>query len=151
MDSRPSTLHGSCDCGGLSLAFTTGIEPGLLTPRACDCSFCRKHGAAYISDAAGKLIVRENRAGMLHGYRQGSKSAKFLLCGQCGVLLAVTYADGSCLYGAVNAGCLDEAVALGAPETASPQRLSAVDKVSRWVALWVPSVVLVRSASERDR
>lgn len=144
MKPGPEILHGSCDCGGLSLEFVTALEPGSLTPRACDCSFCRKHGAAYVSDPAGSLTVRENRGGALHGHRQGSKSAEFVLCSECGVLLAATYAGASRVYGAVNARCLDSRDELGVPQSASPQHLSVAEKVARWTALWVPDVALLR-------
>ena len=43
-------LAGGCHCGKLKVEFETGIDPADFSPRACDCSFCTKHGAAYISD-----------------------------------------------------------------------------------------------------
>jgi len=136
-----TTLHGSCHCGQLSIAFSTTLDTAGLTPRACDCSFCRKHGAAYISDPAGKLSIHA-RGGALRHYQQGSNNADFLVCGSCGVLVAVVFEHLSRLYGAANAGCLDGRIPLADAVPSSPQMLSADDKISRWIRLWVPDVEL---------
>ena len=137
-------LTGSCHCGQLRLEFSTDLGAARFTPRECDCSFCRKHGAAYISDPAGRLSIAFSQ-GALHRYRQGSNTAEFLLCSQCGVLVAVTFEHNSRIFGAVNVGCLDEQAGLGTPAPASPQLLSPDEKISRWLALWVPDVELVGS------
>jgi hypothetical protein len=135
------TLHGSCHCGRLRTEFSTNQNPSDFTPRACDCSFCRKHGAAYVSDPAGRLLVLA-RHGALRKYRQGSNTADFLLCGQCGVLVAVTFEHADRVYGAVNIGCLDGTTGFMAPVPASPQMLGAEEKASRWLKLWIPDVAL---------
>ncbi|TLY49012.1 MAG: aldehyde-activating protein [Gammaproteobacteria bacterium] len=142
-----TTLHGSCHCGQLNLQFSTAQDPASLVPRACDCSFCRKHGAAYISDPAGRLSIHA-RGGALRHYQQGSNNADFLVCGCCGVLVAVVFEHLSRLYGAVNAGCLDGKARLAEAVPASPQMLSADDKISRWIRLWVPDVELSMSDAE---
>lgn len=136
-----ATLRGSCHCGRLRVEFSTSENPASIVPRACDCSFCRKHGAAYVSDPAGRLLV----TGALidaHEYQQGSNAARFLVCRHCGVLMAVVYKDGSRIHGAVNASCLDDDPGLGEPVPASPQTLAPDEKVTRWREMWVPDVVL---------
>ena len=138
-------LDGGCHCGQLRIEFSTGLDPASFTPRACDCSFCRKHGAAYISDPAGKLSV-SFREGALRRYRQGSNTAEFLICGQCGVLVAVTFEHDSRTYGAVNIACLNERSGFGSPVPTSPQALSPDEKVSRWLKLWVPDVLVATVA-----
>lgn len=138
-------FHGSCHCGRLRLEFSTAQNPAHFAPRACDCSFCRKHGAAYISDPAGRLSVSGTQ-GALRKYRQGSRNAEFLVCGQCGVLVAVTFEKASRIYGAVNVGCLDGHTGLGSPAPASPQALAPDEKISRWLKMWVPDVKLITSA-----
>jgi hypothetical protein len=137
-----TTMRGACHCGRLTAAFSTALDPAALSPRACDCSFCRKHGAAWVSDSAGRLALTAQAASAVHEYRQGSNSARFLLCSACGVLVAVIYQDDARLYGAVNARCFDDATGLGATVPASPQRLSTEEKTARWLALWVRDVSL---------
>lgn len=137
------TLHGSCHCGRVRVEFTTDLELAGTAPRACDCGFCQKHGAAYVSDPSGALRITAMEPGALHSCRQGSGMARFQLCGRCGVLVAVVFEHKGNIYGAVNAGCLDERALLGASVPASPQRLSPEAKVSRWLQAWVPDVRIV--------
>lgn len=135
-----TTLHGACHCGRLRLRFHTTLELGGISPRACDCSFCTKHGAAYISDPQGRLRVEVADAAALHHYAQGSEAAKFVLCKHCGVLMGVVFEQGEQVFGAVNANCLAERASLGAAQRASPQTLSAAEKQQRWVRLWTPKL-----------
>jgi len=144
---QSTTLHGGCHCGSIRVEFTTVRDLASTSPRACDCSFCQKHGAAYISDPSGALRVVAAKPKTLHSYRQGSELARFQLCGQCGVLVAVTFEHKGSTYGAVNVGCLDELGLLGARVPASPQLLSPQEKVSRWLQVWVPNVQLVVSGT----
>lgn len=143
---EPVTLRGGCHCKRISVEFTTLEEPRAMTPRACDCSFCRKHGAAYLSDAAGQLRIVAGSPDALRSYRQGSETATFRLCSECGVLVAVTFEHDGRLYGAVNATCLDGDLDLGASIPASPQALSPEQKVARWLQVWVPDVQLLPAA-----
>lgn len=136
-----TTLHGSCHCGRLRIEFSTGQDPTGFTPRACDCSFCRKHGAAYVSDPAGQLSVSV-REDALRKYRQGSDTADFLLCGKCGVLVAVVFEHAGRLHGAVNTRCLAENTGFRPPAATSPGNLGADEKIRRWLELWVPDVEL---------
>ena len=138
-------LEGGCHCGQLRIEFSTGLDPANFTPRACDCSFCRKHGAAYVSDPAGRLSVTFHK-GALRKYRQGSNTAEFLICSQCGVLVAVTYEHNARLYGAINIGCLDARTGIASPVPTSPQALSPDEKVTRWLQLWVPDVLIAAVA-----
>lgn len=135
-----ATLRGGCHCGKVEATFDTQHDPATLHPRACDCSFCRKHGAAWVSDPAGRLVVGTREPGALREYRQGSGNARFLLCSDCGVLVAVVAEGDTGLLGAVNAGCLQPA-SLGEPVVASPQQLAAADKIARWRQLWTPATL----------
>jgi hypothetical protein len=149
MTSMP-VLQGGCHCGNLGVQFSSASSWASFTPRACDCSFCVKHGAAYISDPKGRLALDVNDSALLHEYRQGSESARFLLCRSCGVLVAVVYEEGASTYGAVNVKCLDERDRLGNEQVASPQRFGAEEKKSRWKALWTPDVEIALARIPRQ-
>ena len=142
------TLRGGCHCGRLRVAFATRLDPAGIKPRACDCSFCQKHGAAYVSDPSGRLSISMAEPDAMRRYRQGSETAEFLFCGHCGILVAVIVDHDAHTYGAVNARCLDGTTVLGEVVTASPQSLPAADKVDRWLRLWIPDVELVTQQSE---
>jgi hypothetical protein len=130
--------NGGCHCGGVQFAFETQRPLSDFTPRACDCDFCTRHRAAWISDAAGWLRITASDA--LRRYRQGSGQAEFLLCGDCGVLVAVicTGDDGT-LRGAINRNSFDERERFAPEVTASPQQLAPDAKLARWSQLWTPA------------
>ena len=142
-------LRGGCHCRQLRVAFSTTLDPADMKPRACDCSFCQKHGAAYVSDPAGTLAISMASPDAMRRYRQGSNTADFLFCGGCGVLVAVIFEHDARIHGAVNARCLDAATRLGEFVSASPQQLSAEDKIDRWLRLWIPDVELMVDDSTR--
>jgi hypothetical protein len=130
-----NTLTGHCDCRRIRASLRTRRSADACIPRACDCSFCSKHGAAWLSDPEGHLRIEAHTDDDLRRFRQGSETADMLLCAHCGVLMAVVFAHEDGLFGAVNAGCIDDAV-LAAPVVVSPQRLSAAEKTERWRRLW---------------
>jgi len=132
-------LHGGCHCGHLSIELSLTQAPPSLQPRACDCAFCTKHGAAWISDPAGVLVIAARNRDALGEYRQGSGSARFLHCRDCGVLVAVMHEGEEGLRGAANVRCLDDAALFGEAVTVSPQQLAKDDKIARWVRLWTPT------------
>lgn len=115
-----------------------------MVPRACDCRFCRAHGAAWISHPAGRLAIHESGS-RLRTYRQGSLVAQFLLCGDCGVLVAVVFEDGDKRHAAVNANCLEARDGFAPVVAASPQALSPDEKTTRWRQLWISDFQLITS------
>lgn len=136
------TLRGGCHCGNIRMELQLTRAPATYRPRACDCSFCRRHGAAYISDPLGtlRLSIRDERAATR--YAQGSGQAELLLCSTCGVLVSPLFNDGGRLYAAVNVNAVENADAFGAPQSVSPQTLSAGDKAQRWRELWFSDVAV---------
>jgi hypothetical protein len=143
-----TTLSGRCHCGRVHATLAITCAASDCSPRACDCSFCRKHGAAWVSDPKGALRVEARDASDLRRYRQGSDTADMLLCAHCGVLVSVVFAHRDGLFGAINAGCLDDA-ALGAAVVVSPQRLSAAEKIERWRMLWARAAVSQPRSSQQ--
>jgi hypothetical protein len=140
MTAMPATLEGRCHCGAITLAFSTTRRPADTAPRACDCSFCRAHRAAWVSDADAQLIIHAHRPELLRRYRQGSFAAQFLLCGDCGVLVAVVFEEESHAYAAVNVGCLDTRDAFAPVVAVSPQALGPDQKTARWRQVWIRDV-----------
>ena len=136
---------GSCHCGALGFEFSTTQALAAFVPRACDCDFCTRHRAAWVSDAAGSLRIDVDGA-RLRRYRQGSGQADFLLCAECGVLVAVmARADDGRLLGAANRNAFDGREAFAGATTVSPQQLGPEAKLSRWSQLWTPVELAVRA------
>lgn len=136
--SEASLIRGSCHCGAIKLTFTTTVATALLAPRRCDCTFCVKHGASYVSDPQGSLTI-EAQQDALNEYRQGSGRARFPVCRACGVLMGVVFDHASDLRGALNSRCIEGGVAFGATQAISPQNLDVDAKIARWLDLWTPT------------
>jgi hypothetical protein len=136
------SMSGGCYCGNVLLNLQLSKEPGSYQPRACDCGFCSKHGAAYISDAQGSLRIRIKDQGRSGTYRQGSELAEILLCTHCGVVVGALYRAEGRIYATVNVRAIEGAESFGAQQAVSPKKLSPEAKISRWKDLWFSSVEL---------
>jgi hypothetical protein len=133
-------MQGGCHCGQIALSFSTAIPPEKFSPRACDCSFCQRHGASFISDPNGGLVIDVKDANALGEYRFGHGLAKFLLCRNCGVFVAVLFEIDDRTFASVNSRCIGGDVSFGNPQTASPQKLNADEKKERWAKIMIADV-----------
>jgi hypothetical protein len=137
--------EGGCYCGNILLKLELAHPPGHYNPRACDCGFCRKHGAAYLSDPQGSLRIHIEDPQQVNRYRQGNELADMLLCTRCGVLVGALYRDEGRVYATVNAKTVAAAESFGAEQAVSPKQLSGEEKVARWKKLWFADVVCAES------
>ena len=135
-------VSGGCHCGNIGVEVQLAAPPRTYRPRACDCDFCRKHGAAYVSDSKGQLAVRIKDERERSTYRQGSGQAEFLLCRNCGVLVGAFLRTGSQIHATVNVRALGDPEAFGPEQVVSPQKLSGDQKVQRWQELWFANVTM---------
>jgi len=137
-------VKGGCYCGNIRVELQLSNNPERYQPRACDCDFCRKHGAAYVSDAHGTLRIGIGDPQLSAGYRQGNELAEMLLCTRCGVLVGALYRSDEGVYGTVNVKVIEGAPGFGAEQAVSPKQLSGDEKVTRWRKLWFPDVSVGR-------
>jgi hypothetical protein len=140
-------LQGNCHCGRIIFNFSSRISPEKFTPRACDCSFCQRHGALYISDPNGSLVLDVKEAGALGEYQFGHKLAKFLFCRHCGVFVAVLFKTQDRIFGSVNSRCIGGDIRFRDAQIISPQALGAEQKKERWGKVMIPDVQLRASVS----
>jgi hypothetical protein len=134
-------MRGSCHCGQITFRFASNIRPEEFTPRACDCSFCQRHGATFISDQNGSLELNIKQADALGEYRFGHNLAKFLFCRHCGVFVAALFETGDRIFGSVNTRCMGD-VKFGDFQIVSPQKLDAEQKKERWARVMIPDVTV---------
>ena len=135
-----NTVSGGCHCGNIRVELQLMRAAESYHPRACDCDFCRQHGAAYVSDPDGALQLRIADPAQVGRYRQGSAQADMLICRRCGVLLGALFAGGGRPYATVNAQVLDPAVRFGTATVVSPKTLSPGEKAARWQNSWFANV-----------
>lgn len=74
--------RGTCHCGAVEIKVT--LADGLASARRCDCSFCRRRGAAAVSAPLDGLRVVKGQD-RLTLYRWGSMTAQHWFCATCGI------------------------------------------------------------------
>ena len=104
----PPAYRGSCHCGAVGFVLQTGLAPDHWSIRACQCSFCRAHGAESMSDRNGEIRFAIKDATRLQRYRFGLQTADFLLCQNCGVYIGAVIATERGPFGIVNVRALCE-------------------------------------------
>jgi len=102
MSSNSREFKGSCHCGAVGFSFRTALPVAQWSVRACQCRFCRAHGALTTSDAGGQLTFHVNQPESLQRYRFALQTADFLLCGRCGVYLGAQIDGARGAFGIVN-------------------------------------------------
>lgn len=102
IDVRP--LHkGQCHCG--SVKFTVRLENGLIEPRRCNCSMCRRRGAVVASARLEDLTIDEGEE-VLSLYQFNTHTARHYFCSRCGIYTHHQRRSNPGLY-AFNIACLE--------------------------------------------
>ncbi|WP_028876084.1 GFA family protein [Teredinibacter turnerae] len=94
---------GQCHCGGVK--FTVNLPNGLIEPRRCNCSMCRRRGAVVASVALNDLTIVEGES-LLSLYQFNTNTAKHYFCARCGIYTHHQRRSNPELY-AFNIACLD--------------------------------------------
>ncbi|HSY25890.1 MAG TPA: hypothetical protein VK832_00140 [Burkholderiaceae bacterium] len=135
-------LNGGCHCGNVRVELTLTGAPAACIPRVCDCDFCRKHGASYISDPQGTLQIDVKEERDFGKYKQGSGVSDCLICRQCGVLVGFSYREEGRLYATINRRVVEGEPLFGAEISVSPKLLSEGKKTERWKEKWFREVAV---------
>lgn len=93
----------SCHCGAVQIDLD--LPYGLLDPRRCDCSMCRRRGAVVASVARDGLHVLQGEQ-VLRLYQFNTHAAAHYFCGVCGIYTHHLRRSNSNQYG-YNVGCLE--------------------------------------------
>jgi hypothetical protein len=139
--------QGSCHCGALTYAYETALPPQEWPIRACQCSFCRAHGARSTSDPRGAVQFHVRQPDRLKRYRFGQRITEFLICAECGVYMgAVTEISGS-LYAIINTNTLrPRPEGLKAPAAADYEGESVGMRNERRRSRWTPCTAITGGA-----
>jgi len=139
MTSPLRTFEAGCHCGALGFRLQTALPVPAWSVRACDCSFCRAHGAATTSDPGGRLIFEIHQRTALQRYRFGLRTAEFLLCGECGVYLGAQIETAQGAFGIINTLALTPVPAgLPPPVHADYRAESLAERIARRATRWTP-------------
>jgi len=98
-----SKHRATCHCGSVELELD--LPNGIVDPRRCDCSICRRKGAIVASvPLAGITIVKGHD--VLKLYQFNTNTAKHYFCSNCGIYTHHQRRSNPEQYG-YNVGCLD--------------------------------------------
>lgn len=93
----------SCHCGAVELELE--LPDGIVDPRRCDCSICRRKGAVVASvPLAGLHVVKG--AAQLKLYQFNTRAARHYFCSECGIYTHHQRRSNPEQYG-YNVGCLE--------------------------------------------
>jgi len=93
----------TCHCGSVELELT--LPEGIVDPRRCDCSLCRRKGAIVGSIELTNLRVIKGHD-VLKLYQFNTKIAKHYFCSNCGIYTHHQRRSSPNIYG-YNIGCLE--------------------------------------------
>ena len=100
-------IHGRCHCGNISFALRWEPDPAEIPARACNCSFCVKHGGVWTSTPAGDLKVQVKDPSIVSSYAFGTRTAEFHICSRCGVVPVVTSQIDDRVYAVVSVNAFE--------------------------------------------
>ncbi|WP_353979662.1 GFA family protein [Salinicola endophyticus] len=93
----------SCHCGSVVLELS--LPDGVVNPRRCDCSMCRRRGAIVASVSLNGIRVLQG-AENLKLYQFNTLTAKHYFCSNCGIYTHHQRRSNPSEYG-YNVGCLE--------------------------------------------
>ena len=93
----------TCHCGAVVLELD--LPDGIVNPRRCDCSICRRKGAVVASVPLTGIRIIHGQD-QLRLYQFNTRVAKHYFCGQCGIYTHHQRRSFPGQYG-YNVGCLE--------------------------------------------
>jgi hypothetical protein len=139
MTSLVQGFRGGCHCGALGFSYHTALRLAQWSVRACQCRFCRAHGALTTSDSGGRLLFHVNDVDLLERYRFGLKTADFLLCKRCGVYVGAQIETAHGAFGTINVLTMTPVPnGLPVPAPAEYSSESSDERVERREKRWTP-------------
>jgi hypothetical protein len=133
-----TTFAGRCQCGAIGFDLETSRSPAQWAIRACQCRFCRSHGARTTSDPEGSVRFVIVNASKLNRYRFASRSADFFLCRDCGAYIAAVVDTPSGSFATLNVNVLLPAIDLSPATPVSYDAEDPAQKLARREHNWTP-------------
>ncbi len=138
MPVAPHAFEGRCHCGAIGFIFRTSQPPARWAVRACQCSFCRGHGARTIADPEGSVTFQITEASNLRRYRFGTRSSDFLICGNCGVYVAALLTSSNGQFATLNINTIRAPLEVSEAVPVSYEGESGEQRQSRREQRWTP-------------
>ncbi len=142
-------MTGGCHCGNIEVVFETDIAPEETEPRACQCSFCRRHQSRAVSDPDGRLRITVADSDLLSRYRFGLKSIDFLVCRACGVYVAGFMPDPTDdrAFATLMVSALEDRARFPSPVAKDYDAQSGQQRTARRRKVWTPASLTIGARS----
>jgi len=135
-----NVFEGRCHCGAIGFVFRASQPPAEWSVRACQCSFCRRHGARTTSDPKGSVSFRIADRERLGRYRFGARSCDFLVCRECGVYLAALLTSSAGQFATLNVNTISRPLDVPDAVHVSYEGESGEERRRRRESRWTPVV-----------
>lgn len=136
-------ISGHCQCGNIAYTLDWVPDPIEIPARACACSFCTAHAAAWTASPTGKLKVKIKDSALVSKHSFATGTAQFHVCGCCGDVPVVTSEIDGQVFAVVNANLLKgSATALLKHEPANFDGESVEARIERRRRHWIADVVI---------
>jgi hypothetical protein len=142
--SHALTYVGNCHCGAIRAMLRASKPAAELQVRACQCSFCTRHGAMTVSDPAGQAVFEIEPAALIE-YQFETRTGTSLICGRCGTYGGVILEGDGKVWSVLNVRGL--AVPEFSGRTAEPvvyEGETPEQRIARRKAKWTPTQVVHR-------
>ena len=144
MNMPAHNFQGTCHCGAICGSLAATKPASELQVRACQCSFCTRHGAMTVSDPAGRAVFEIDR-NALSSYQFGTRTGTSLICAKCGMYAGVMLEDAGKVWSVLNVRGL--AIPEFAGRTAEPvvyEGEAPEQRIARRKAKWTPTEIRYR-------
>jgi hypothetical protein len=131
-------LEATCHCGNIAVVLETEQDPSALPLRACDCSFCRRHGARTTSDPQGRARVGIQDPRLVSRYVFGLRTSEMIVCSRCGTYCAAVYREGDRGWAVLNANLFLLQAFDRPPQVVSYEGETAEARIARRKRMWTP-------------
>lgn len=134
-------IRGGCHCGNIPFELNWLPDPTEIPARACNCSFCTKHGGVWTSLPTGSLRISIEEPALVSKYAFGTGTARFDICGRCGVVPVVTSETDGRLYAVVNVNTFNDVPrSLVRPAPVSFENEDLGSRLARRTRNWIADV-----------
>ena len=141
-----TTFAGTCHCDAIRGTLYATKPAAELQVRACQCSFCTRHGAMTVSDPAGKATFEIERAALAQ-YQFGTRTGTSLICARCGMYAGVILEDGGKIWSVLNARGLAIPELMGrTAEAVVYEGETPAQRIARRKAKWTPTEIVWRGS-----
>ena len=136
-----TVYEGGCHCGNVRYQYCTEQPPSDWSVRRCTCTYCLRLAARYTSGPGTSLRVTVLYASMIQRYEFGTRTADFLRCNRCGVMVFACSGKGDNCIAVLNINTLDDVETLPVQvQPADFEGEEVADRLARRQANWIKTV-----------